>query len=271
MKKIIRTVIIAIIIYILLGIAFGVKTITKVYTVESEKIQTQINIIQVSDFHSQSDYEETLYQVKSQNIDIIALTGDIYTSSEEYTSTLEFVKELNELAPVFYVNGNHDSTTQNYKEFINEIEKLGVTVLSDTYEDIVINNQEIRIIGILDNPYSTLYKENYKDSESITKTLEENLDEEKYNIVLSHRPQYFEEYTASGADLVLSGHTHGGIIRFPVVNAGAVIPDQGFLAKYDYGMFEEENTTMIISSGVATSYNIPRIYNPKEIVKIEVK
>lgn len=271
MKKIIKIIIILMVVYVAIGIIFGVQTVTKKYEIESDKIDTQIDIIQISDFHSLKNYEQVLYITTNQKPDIIVLTGDIFTDSDSLDETVKFVEEIADVAPVYYINGNNDNPNGMYTKFKEEIEDLGVIILENESIDIEIDGQEIRIIGILDNARATLTSENKEKSEETTNTLNELIDESKYNIVLSHRPQYFEEYVKSGADLVLTGHTHGGMMRIPFLNKGLISPDQGFFAKYDYGIYEEENTTMIINSGTTTQYYIPRLYNPKEVVVIVIK
>lgn len=271
MKKILRAILIVIVAYIIIGVAFGIKTVTKVYDVESKKISNQVNIVQISDSHSLEDYQEVVYQTIQKSPDIIVLTGDIFTDSDKYDVSVALVEELSVIAPTYYVNGNNDNPGGEYAQFRKDISNLGVVVLENDSIDIEIKGQDIRLIGILDNPYATLYSENKRDAEEIRKTLEAHLSDERYNIVLSHRPQYFDVYVESGADLVLTGHTHGGMFRVPFINKGFILPDQGFFEEYDYGLFNESDTTMIINSGCATKYYVPRLYNPKEIVLVQLK
>ncbi|MFV0498490.1 MAG: metallophosphoesterase [Bacilli bacterium] len=271
MKKILKLFVILIVIFILIGFAFTIRTITKVYRIDENKINDDINIIHISDFHSLKKYQEVIYQTINANPDLITLTGDIYTNSDNYEETVNFIHELVGIANVYYVNGNNDVTTNKYNNFINEISKLGVVVLQDEKIDITINSQQIRIIGLSDNPFSTIFNDNRSNAKAISKVLEKNISEKHYNIVLSHRPQYFTQFVESGADIVLTGHTHGGMVLIPFINQGLIAPDQGIFPEYDYGKFSKKNTTMIINSGCKTEYYIPRLYNPKEVVKIELR
>lgn len=271
MKKLLRVIILILVAYILIGLLFGLKTVTKVYNVESDKITAGVKIVQISDSHSFENYSDVVYQTKNANPDIITLTGDIFTDETKLDQSVDFVTELNTIAPVYYIKGNNDNPKGKYHEFASKIEKEGVTILEDDYRDVIINNQEIRIIGIDDNSYSTIFSKNKTQSERITNLLASLYDESKYNIVLSHRPQYFEEYVQTSSDLVLTGHTHGGMIRFPFINEGLITSDQGLFAKYDYGIYKNKNTTMIINSGCASRGYIPRLYNPKEVVILNLK
>ncbi len=271
MKKVVSGILAILVIVIIIGTLFGIKTITKVYEVESNKITNQINVVQISDFHSLKNYEEVVYLSSNALADFIVLTGDIFTNSSNYESTINFIKELTLIAPVYYVNGNNDNPNGMYKEFKSEIKELGVTVLENEGVDIKINGEKLRIIGIYDNRYSTAFTENNREVKEIETILNGLIDKDKFNIVLSHRPQYFSQYVESGADLILTGHTHGGMWMITIINQGLIAPDQGFIPEYDYGRYDKENTTMIINSGCSTSYYIPRVYNPKEVVKIELK
>ena len=70
----------------------------------------------------------------------------------------------------------------------------------------------------------------------------------EYHILLAHFPRYFPTYAAWGADLTLSGHNHGGIIRLPGIG-GLVGPDPGLFPKYDHGEFTIDGRKMIVSAG----------------------
>ncbi len=266
--KFIKKLLIVILLILIIGYILGINTINTKYFIKTDLINNQIKITQISDFHSIEKYEKILYITKTDAPHLIVLTGDIFTKDSKLDSTVKFVEELTEIAPVFYVNG--EKRSENYSEFKEEIIELGVTVLEDEKKDVIIEGQMIRLIGINDTSYTTLFSENLDEADNIKKTLENNIDKTKFNIVLSHRPQYFKTYVDSGANLVLTGHTHGGTVKVPVINKGLHAPDQGFNPKYDYGIYEEENTTMIVSSGVAPIYHIPRFYNSKEVVSITI-
>jgi hypothetical protein len=90
-----------------------------------------------------------------------------------------------------------------------------------------------------------------------------------YNILIAHNPDYFPYYAEWGADLVLSGHIHGGMIRIPFINKGVVSPAVRLFPKYDGGMYREKESTMILSRGLGM-HTIPiRLFNPAELVTID--
>ena len=95
-------------------------------------------------------------------------------------------------------------------------------------------------------------------------------DREKFQLLIAHNPVYFDAYADWGADLVVSGHVHGGIMRLPFLG-GVLSPSLTLFPKYDGGMFREHGSTMILSRGLS-SHTIPiRIFNPGELIVIELK
>lgn len=89
-------------------------------------------------------------------------------------------------------------------------------------------------------------------------------EEDLYTVVLSHRPEYFEDYVKYDADLILTGHAHGGQMRLPGVG-GLYAPGQGWFPKYTEGVYMADETTMIIGRGIGDSTEFPRVFNPPEI------
>ncbi|MPN11952.1 hypothetical protein SDC9_159261 [bioreactor metagenome] len=137
-----------------------------------------------------------------------------------------------------------------------------------------MNGQKLSICGV-DDPdgFDPVYAEasafsSWQDElESCQKTTNPSI----YSILLSHRPELIEEYTNSGFDLVLAGHAHGGQIRIPGVLNGLYAPDQGFFPKYAGGQYQLGETTMIVSCGLSLKKGIPRIFNPPELVVIDLE
>jgi predicted MPP superfamily phosphohydrolase len=90
---------------------------------------------------------------------------------------------------------------------------------------------------------------------------------ETYTVLLSHRPELFDCYVAKGADLVFSGHAHGGQFRLPFLG-GVFAPDQGLFPTYDAGLYQQKGTSMIVSRGLGNSLFPFRVNNRPEIVVV---
>lgn len=222
---------------------------TTEYIVETHKVQEEIRIVQISDLHNKNWGEDLIKRTKDLNPNYIVLTGDMvdyYTPNIQ--QTLNQIEPLVEIAPVYFVQGNHEGFSVWYDDFVKKLWEIGVTVLDDTY----VENEDCFIIGVMDN--------------SLDVPL---LDSGKLKILLAHRPEHFDFYAAEEVNLVLSGHTHGGQLRLPLIG-GVYAPNQGFFPKYLSGKYEKDGSTLIISNGLGNGMIPIRIFNQPEIVLIRI-
>lgn len=281
-------VIVCIFILIYIYIKYNVNTLeVEKYTVENEKIPKEFdgyNIVQVSDLHSKlfgKNNERLLKKIKELNPDIVVITGDLVDGeNDNYYVALDFMKELTRLYRVYYIIGNHEQKAlikkykDGYKEYFGELYNMDFVNLDNKKVEIQKKNSKINLYG-LTVPYSC-YKYLFQSGEntSIDKgfLVEKlgDLDENQFNILLAHTPFYFEEYEKWGADLVLCGHVHGGIIRLPFVG-GLLSPDRRFFPKYDLGEYTKNKTTMIVSKGLGGSKVLIRINCKPEVVSIKLR
>ena len=229
-------------------------------------------IVQVSDLHNKDFKGRLIRKISSLNPDIIVITGDIIDSRHTDTDiALKFAENAVNIAPVYYVTGNHESRLKDiYPEFRESLENLGVTVLDCRSVTLEKNGDEIVLAGMND---LTFYGSSTLDENTIVfKEMLNNLGREKGDrtgILLSHRPEIFDTYVESGFEVVLTGHAHGGQIRLPFVG-GILTPNQGFFPEYDAGLYQKENTSMIISRGLGNSLFPFRIGNRPEIILCEL-
>ncbi|MBP3339627.1 MAG: metallophosphoesterase [Lachnospiraceae bacterium] len=263
-----RIIIILIVICILLCcVYYGNNAITiSEYTIQSDKlvnIDTPIKIIHLSDLHNKEfgkDNTNLLELVKKEAPDIIVITGDFIDSSRTDTQVaIDLSKKLVEIADVYYVCGNHEKALNDNVlwEFEEEIRGIGVNVMNNSFCEY---NEDIVIVGLDNDSLSS-------DDKSF-EAIMENVDSQKYTILLAHEPQEIDWYASYGVDLVLSGHAHGGQIRIPFTNIGLIAPDQGFFPKYTAGEYIVDETTMIVSRGLGNSIIPVRVFNQPDIVKI---
>lgn len=232
-----------------------------------------------------------LQKLERLNPDIVCLSGDMITASKLYKAQkgLDFILELAKRYPIYYALGNHEEKWKqfelsdrqatgyqdkldrlSFEEFQRQLKKAGVFFLDNTSVTLQKGTATITITG-LNLPLSFYYKKGKRPN--LTK---EELDEMigtaayGYQILLAHMPAYLKEYAAWGADLVLSGHVHGGVIILPKLG-GVISPQYELFPMYDYGSFQEEDTRLILSRGLGT-HTIPiRIFNRPELVGIELK
>lgn len=276
-KFIVLAAIVAILILLIIWIAYG-NTDLEIYkyNVKSEDIPSEFDnfrIVQISDLHNAEfgeNNEKLLLMLKQADADIIAITGDMIDSrNTDIDVAISFAQKAVNIAPVYYVNGNHESRVSGeYEKLKQGLTDAGVTILENSSADITIGDETISLIGIND---PTLRMELVDD------TMEQNIahqlvsvipDNDNYKVLLAHRPEYFDVY-AGNVDLVLSGHAHGGQFRIPFIG-GLVAPGQGFFPEYYEGSHIKENTEMIVSRGIGNSIIPFRINNKPEIIVAEL-
>ena len=247
------------------------------YLISSDRLPEAFDgyrIAHVSDLHNAEmgkDNEKLLDMLREADPDIIAITGDIIDSrNTDIDIALQFTKAAMEIAPCYYVTGNHEARASEFDKLKEGMIELGVAVLEDGRIELEQSGKTISLLGVNDPSFQTDYL--FGDSETVIQgKLQEIINEEEtYTILLSHRPELFEVYRESKVDLVLSGHAHGGQFRLPFVG-GLVAPNQGLFPKYDAGLYTEENTNMIVSRGIGNSILPFRFNNRPEVILIELK
>jgi predicted MPP superfamily phosphohydrolase len=240
------------------------------YVYKSSRIEDDLSgykIAQISDLHNKTfgkDQKKLLNKLLGVKPDLIVITGDIIDSNHtDINMALRFIKGAVEIAPVYYVTGNHEFWVEDQARdtLIKGMEQYGVTML---------DNRVVNMSGVGDKGFYLVGLGDNNLADNTLKHLNTQLDRSKLRIVLAHEPQYMEYYRDAGADLVLSGHAHGGQFRLPFVG-GLVAPDQGFFPKYTSGMYVNGSTTMIVSRGLGNSIIPVRIFNRPEIVTITLQ
>lgn len=238
-------------------------------------VTSPIRMVLITDLHSckyGEKQQELINAVIGQEPDLILLGGDIFDDKFADTNTEHLLQGIADRYPCYYVTGNHEywSGREKFDSKMAILEKYEIPVLDGKLVTLTINETDINIAGV-DDPDVYMLDE----TESFQAQLEEvkNLsDNGNYTILLSHRPEFFDLYTEYGFSLVLSGHAHGGQWRLPGLLNGLLAPDQGFFPRYAGGMYERDNTTMVVSRGLAReSTPVPRVFNRPELVVVELR
>lgn len=272
------------ILYILLTLGIIIVAVIVYSNVKIDVTQTEIctdentenmTFLHLSDLHKKTfgkDCEKLFASLPKDNIDGIFFTGDLISRSErEISHKIAFMKRLCEIAPVYFVGGNHEADVPEiYESLCERLKEIGVVVLRNQSVSFEKGEKSITITGL--EPEGRFFKNqngNYKNLPKITEDyLFEKLGykENNFTILLAHSPFAFEEYDKWGAELVLSGHVHGGVMRLPILG-GILSPERKFFPKYSAGMFKKNNATMVVSRGLGKF----RIFNPSQIVIIKFK
>lgn len=223
-------------------------------------------IAHVSDLHNAvfgRKNEKQLSLIRAAEPDIIAITGDLIDSRHtDIDSALAFVETAAEIAPVYYVTGNHESRL-DFDEIEPRLIAAGARVLRNEAEDIGRGGERIRLAGI-DDP--SFIRTGGTAEERAAAELEQLGDGgDTFTVLLAHRPELVEVYAEYGAGLVLSGHAHGGQVRLPLLG-GLYAPGQGLLPEYDSGLYSLGETQMVVSRGLGNSVAPLRVNNRPELV-----
>ncbi len=248
------------------------------YRIESNHLPEAFDgfrIAHISDLHNAQMGEENnklLSLLTSTNPDIIVITGDIIDSrNSNIDISLHFAEKAVEIAPCYYVTGNHEArfSSNIFSDFENKLALLGVTILHDKEVILEKDNAQISLVGIDDPNFSNIHSSGVEHN-MVPENIRNLVSIDSFSILLSHRPEYFKQYVMADFDLVFSGHAHGGQFRLPLIG-GLIAPHQGFFPEYDSGLYTEDNTNMIVSRGVGNSVIPLRFNNRPEIILVELK
>ncbi len=267
MKKAITGVLAAAAIGSFAAVALSEKVKIVRYEVETAKISGKIRAAVVSDLHSskfgkhsQSELIDPLLKLKP---DVILLSGDIVDERKSPAPAFTLLKQINRIAPCFYVTGNHEYYDGHEEDIKNRIRELDIDVLEGDVLYFTKGDDIIQIAGMNDR---------YANKERFfreIKSVKEGLDKDFFGILISHRPDLVDHYEDIGADITVSGHAHGGQFIIPGVINGLYAPQQGVFPKYAGGRYKLCGTDMIVSRGLMKDVK-PRLFNPPELVVIDI-
>ena len=234
------------------------------YTLTLKKLPKEMDglkIVQISDLHHAKFGEaqqQLIKRVKEENPDMIFITGDLVDRYHyNLDRSLQAVEGFVKIAPVYYVVGNHEVSLNDVPTITALLEDIGVHVLMNDSVPYFKNGAGIDIVGI-DDPLN---------GKSTDEMLEEALMNKAHDfqLLLAHRPEFYETYADYDIDLTFNGHAHGGQIRIPGI--GGVIDHQmNLFPKHIEGVEQHQQLTQVISRGLGNSRVMLRIFNPPEIV-----
>jgi len=270
-----QSIVVTIILSVIVVISLYQGLTTRHYLVNS-KMSTQgksIRLALISDVHCQvfGRREKHLLEVLSEKKpDMVILSGDIIDSGASLSGLALLLKNISKTAPVFYVFGNHEYRSGISAAIAEIASSYGIRVLSDEYQVITIKDTAIIVAGVND-PSKALYSTpTYNMTEAMEKTFANADKVIAYKILIGHRPEPITIYNKYSFDLILSGHTHGGQVRLPFILNGLWAPDQGLFPKLGGGLYKHGNTTQIVSRGLCFRWHLPRIFNPPELVIVDI-
>ncbi len=246
------------------------------YHMRSRKLTRPLRAAVLADLHSTlygKRQERLLEMVEEAAPDLVLMPGDIADHRVPMEGTLRLLEGLRGRYPSFYVSGNHEQWTGRMEELYRLFRSYGVTVLSGSCVSVTVGGQPVLIGGVEDphaftNSHHAVYlDERWKRQlwSCCSQTCPE-----QFGILVSHRPELTAYYRDCGFDLVVAGHAHGGQVRLPVLaENGLLAPHQGFFPRYAGGQYRLGGTTLVVSRGLCRN-RLPRLWNPPEIVAVEI-
>ena len=233
------------------------RFVVRKLTVQDDRMKRRCRAVVLSDLHNKQyggSNERLLEAIREQKPDFVLIAGDMLTArgKESPEPALAFLRELAKSYPVYYGNGNHEQRIRLHPDvygdmaerYKNALTEMGIAPLVNCH--VILPEYGIAIYGaeIGEDYYQRIW-------------------------LAQMDPDYFPQYAAWGADLTLSGHVHGGVVRIPVWGKGVISPAWRLFPKYDGGIFREGAKTMVLSRGMG-SHTIPvRIFNPAELWVID--
>jgi len=202
--------------------------------------------------------EEVVRKVNMLDADIVLLPGDFVFVNPEAADGLEVLSSIESHLGVFAVTGNHEYQAGDPDYIVDRLTSFGVNVLQNESIQLDVDGAQVILAGVSD----IWYEGNLPDTLT-------GLTPQQTVLLLAHNPDTVLYSSASVADLVISGHTHGGQIRLPFI--GPVGPIPTVLGQtYDEGFFEYNGQNLFITSGVGESGTRARLFNPPEIVMLTI-
>ncbi len=248
---------------------------------EVESTEHKSKVVVLSDLHNK-EYGKANYklleEIRKQEPEIMVIAGDILVgkAGASMEVAIHFMKEVVKIAPTYYGNGNHEQRMRDFPEeygaqyqfYKKALLEAGVKLLENENVDIKLGNRAVSIAG-LEIPHQ--FYEKCKLYEFEADEIQSRLGKcsDKYQILIAHNPLYSEQYVEWGADLVLSGHLHGGVIRLPLLGA-VITPQFTLMPKYSGGHYQYEGADIVVSKGIGEHTIKLRFLNRPELIVLHV-
>ncbi len=269
--------------------------VTRKYFYDSKHIpcgEKAYRVLFLTDLHGKEfgrDNELLIMKIRSLSPDIILIGGDMIIGLRDSDDAgkmklevaIRLCKRLCKICPVYYAMGNHEHKPMKRVmiTYFHELERAGVELLDD--KEIIVDTGhgfKLRLWGLtleqqwykkfvrLRLPQSYIKQ---KERMSLPEDTEGNDLSDTVSILLAHNPKFAKDYAKSGADIILSGHLHGGVVRLPHLG-GVIGSDFMLFPKYSGGEYEVGGKKLIVSCGLG-SHTIPiRIFNPPELSVLDL-
>ena len=268
-----------IIIFCLYGFVLSFFLHVETVSVKTD-VASPIRIVHLTDLHNAQfgkDNAKLVDKVTAQKPDIIIMSGDMLNSDDSDTSVvISLISNLSSVAPIYFGYGNHERSWEKHYgiKLRTLVEDAGAKVVNNDYVDLEIKGTSLRIGGyIYYYPVPHMSTQD-KDQQALELSFAEDFENtNRVKILINHIPtgwvdwDYVNKYPV---DVVFSGHYHGGLIRIPILDQGLYAPYVGWLPPFTKCLYIGQKATCVLSAGLGIEHHIPRLYNPPEILVVDL-
>ena len=252
------------------------RFVIRTHVTADERIRKPLRAVVLADLHNKCYGKENmriLEAVRECRPDCVFIAGDMLTATpgKSFETALHVLEELAKDYPIYYGNGNHEHRLKLYPDSYGDMAQRYEAALREAGIERLVNSHislQSHGITVYGSEIDKFYYKRFKVQHMEPDYLEQLLgapDPGVYNVLIAHDPDYFPQYAEWGADLTVSGHVHGGIVRVPFWGKGIASPNIRLFPRYDGGLFHEKGKTMLLSRGLGI-HTIPfRLFNPGEL------
>lgn len=255
------------------------------YQIKSKKLSRlgrPRKVVVLSDLHNNcfgNQNTKLLNAIRKEAPDLILITGDMLIGKSTVSTDIarDFVMSLPEICKTYYANGNHEQRMKERPEFYGDVyasykkclEQRGVIFVENANVLELWDGCKIRIFGLeIPLNYYQKWKKLTLPMDAIEQAIG-NSNSDEYQILIAHNPAFMDSYLEWGADLVLSGHLHGGVARIPGIG-GIITPQFRLFPKYSGEYTKVNDAAAVVSKGLGTHTLKVRFLNPAEVVVLEI-
>lgn len=256
------------------------RFVVRYYKVSNSKIRKPLRAVMISDLHNKVYGHENdilLSAIDEAKPDIVLIAGDLLNGLPEYDNSvaINILERLVKKYPLYYGYGNHEYRLRLYPEkygsmwqdYCKQLDSIDVHVMDN--EHCYLNDYNIDIAALtVDKRFYQRFRRTTPNKEELERCLGES-NKDAFQLLIAHNPEFFESYAKWGADLSVSGHVHGGIMRLPFIG-GIVSPRLVVYPKYSDGQYSINDKQMIVSCGLGTHTLHVRVFNPGELSVIDI-
>lgn len=266
------------------------------HTIYSSKLPEALDntsFVLLADLHNCTfgkNNQRLIKKIEALKPDFIIIAGDMVNRRESCypNNAYTLLEQLAKGYKLYYAYGNHEyrleqlgkdasailteedkKYSSTWVDFKRKLSDARITLLHNESAALSLHSVNLQITGLsLPDELFEVNPDKELPKEEIDALIGES-SKEDFQLLIAHNPEHFHAYASWGADLTVSGHLHGGIMRIPGLG-GVISPQAKLFPKYDSGKHTEGDRHIIISRGLGSHSIMPRIFNIPELIKVEL-